>query len=475
MTFIKDFFLGFLVVCFIKVFRGSVLVIGVSLLISNTGAWRFFTSSFLAHDLSRTAHWTKTELQPQKVVVVAIDDEGYQGYFSAKSPLDRKQMTQLLKTVASSAPNAQRITLDLDLSPVPTQPAGQKLLDAYILQNPKLWVLPAVNSGSEADKAEQKNWRSQLCSKGISFGLPYVPNEFGYPKLIHQYQGGLAEMSLLPAGRCADPTDEFIQKVMPLSPTTLSAGLVVPFNGDLKALAEILRAVDPDWVVVGGAWGNTDVFATPFGDRFGVQVHAAALSGALEHQRVAPYWLQLLAAWIFVGILSVVLSYTAQAFGRWFKPVTEQMTGHRFFLQTVHPLLFVITTFGLLFLLSEFLSMLHARTGYWLPSGYIAGVGVGTVLFTWNLGRTPTATHGDYRAAWQKVVSTPIKQDFYSMVTAVKVLFSGPRPDNWGTPEGLAPIGRGRALTEGLFSFGSLLVQVVLPFLVSLYFALRPL
>ena len=100
---------------------------------------------------------------------------------------------------------------------------------------------------------------------------------------------------------------------------------------------------------------------------------------------------------------------------------------------------------------------------------------MGTVLFNWNLGRTPEAKHGDYRTAWEKVVSTPIKQDFYSVVTAIKVLFSGPRAGNWGTPEDLAPVGRVRALTEGLLSFGSLLVQVVLPFLVSLYFALRPL
>ena len=475
MTFLKDFFLAFLVVCFIRVFRGSLLVVCASLLISNTGAWRFFTSSFLAHDLSRTAHWTKNELQPKRVVVVVIDDEGYQGFFSAKSPLDRKQMTQLLKTVETSAPNAQRITLDLDLSPVPTQPVGQKLLDTYLLKDPKRWVLSAVNSGSEADVAAQKEWRTQLCEKGISFGLPYVPNEFGYPKLIHQYQDGLAEMSLLPAGRCAEPVGEFTQRVMPLSPTMLSTGLVVPFNGDLKALEEILRVIEPDWVVIGGGWGNTDVFATPFGDRFGVQVHAAALSGALEQQRVAPYWVQLLAAWIFVGVLSVLLSYTALVFGRWFKPVTDQMTGHRFFLRTVHPLLFVIATFGLLFLLSESLSIAHAYTGYWLPSGYIAGVGVGTVLFTWNLGRAPTIRYASYRVAWQDVVSTPIKQDFYSVVTAVKVLFFGPQPHHWGATEGHAPVGRGRALTEGIFSLGSLLVQVVLPFFVSLYFALRPL
>ena len=440
MTIIKNVLLAVLVTAFLRSFRGSILIIGVWLLISNTGGWRFFSSSFLAHDLSRTAHWSKTDKQTPKVVVVAIDDEGYQRFFSAKSPLDREQMSQLLKTIATSAPNAQRITLDLDLSPVPTQAEGQKALDAYLLQDPRRWVLPAVNSGAEVDIAAQKLWRNQLCSQGISFGLPYVPNEFGYPKLIHQYKGSLADATLLSPGYCADPTNTFSQKVMPLSPTMLDTGLVVPFNGDLQLLAEILRAAEPDWVVVGGAWGTTDILATPFGDRFGVQVHAAALSGALEQQRVAPYWIQLLASWLFVGLLSALLSYTSKVFGHWFTPPTDQMTGHAFFLQTVHPLLFTLTTFALLYLLSELLSILHAHTGYWLPSGFIGSVAVGTLLFTWNLGRNVSVRYENYKIAWQKVVVIPIKQDIHSLVTAVKVLCFGPRLETWGMPKDSSPL-----------------------------------
>ena len=448
-------------------------MICVTLLISNTGGWRFFTNSFLAHDLSRTAYWSKNELPIQNVVVVAIDDEGYQGFFSAKSPLDREKMTQLLKTISTSSPKAKRITLDIDLSPVPGQAEGQKLLDTYFLQEPKRWVLPAVNSGSSDDIATQKSWRDRLCSQGVSFGLPYVPNEFGYPKLLHQYKHGLAETTLAPDGHCADPTDKFSQTVMPLSPTVLDSGLTIPFNGDLKALAEILSTVDPDWVVVGGAWGNTDIFGTPFGDRFGVKVHAAALSGALEGQRVAPYWLQLLTAWGFVGLLSVLLSSTTQVFGRWFEPLTDQMTGHQFFLKIVHPLLFVLTTFVLLYLISEAFSIMHARTGYWIPSSFVASMGVGTVLFTWNMGRIPTIRHESYLVAWQKVVSTPIKQDIHSLRTSIKILFLGPRQDAWSLPEGIAPVGRLRASTEGLLSLGSLLFQVVLPAVVTVYFAFK--
>ena len=473
MIIIKNILLWVLVTAFLKAFRGSILIIGVWLLISNTGGWRFFSSSFLAHDLSRTAYWSKTDRQTSKVVVVAIDDKGYQEFFSAKSPLDRKQVTQLLKTIATSAPAAQRITLDLDLSPVPDQAEGQRVLDAYVLQDPKRWVLPAVNSGANVDIAAQKVWRNQLCTQGISFGLPYVPTEFGYPKLIHQYKDALADATLSPPGYCADPANTFSQKVMPLSPTMLDTGLVVPFSGDLQLLAEILRAVEPDWVVVGGAWGSTDILATPFGDRFGVQVHAAALSGALEHQRIAPYWIQLLASWLFVGLLSSLLSYTSKIFGRWFTPPTDQMTGHRFFLQTVHPLFFTLATFALLYMLSELLSILRAQTGYWLPSGFIGSVAVGTLLFTWNLGRNVNVRYEDYKTAWQKVVVIPIKQDIHSLVTAVKVLCFGPRLETWGMPKDSIPVSRMRAASEGFFSIGSLLLQVVLPFAITTYAALK--
>ena len=448
-------------------------MICVTELISSTGGWRFFTNSFLAHDLSRTAYWSRNDLPVQKVVVVAVDDEGYQSFFSAKSPLDREKMTQLLKTISTSSPKAKRITLDIDLSPVPGQTEGQKLLDTYLLQDPNRWVLPAVNSGSSDDISTQKSWRNSLCSQGVNFGLPYVPNEFGYPKLIHQYKYGLADTAFAPNGHCADPTDKFSQTVMPLSPTVLDSGLTIPFTGDLKALAEILSVVEPDWVVVGGAWGNTDIFGTPFGDRFGVKVHAAALSGALEQQRIAPNWLQLCAAWVFVGLLSFLLSFTTQVFDTWFRPLADQMTGHQFFLKTIHPLLFVLITFALLYLISESLSFMHARTGYWIPSAYIASVGVGTVLFSWDMGRTPIVKHKNYLVAWQKVVTTPIKQDIHSLRTSIKVLFLGPRQDAWGLPEGIAPASRLRALTEGLLSLASLLFQVVLPLLVTVYFTFK--
>lgn len=471
---LKTLLLALLHTVFIKTMRSSLLIAGVWMLMSNTGAWQYFSSSMLAHDVARTAHWSQFEATQAKVVVVAIDDAGYQGFFSAKSPLDRKLTKQLLDTIATSAPKAKRITLDLDLSPVPAQPNGQKMLDAYLLLDPKRWVLAAVNSGSEADIAAQKAWRERLCQQGISFGLPYVPHEFGYPKLIHQYENGLADMTLQPAGQCADPVDGFVQKAMPQSPAMLQTGLILPFSGDLNALAAMLQAVEPDWVVVGGAWGSTDVLATPFGDRFGVQIHAAALAGALEHQRVAPNGVQLVVAWLFVSVLSTVLTSMGAYLGRWFAPQTKAMAGHRFFLEILSPLIFILIAIGLLYALSEGLSVLHARTGYWLPSSIVASTAMSSVLFVWNLGRNVPVNHDGITAAWRTMVSNPIKADVYSIATAAKTVFTGVQPQAWGVVPPKVPVSRWRAAFEGLFALVSLVVQAAAPFGIVTYALLKP-
>jgi len=471
---LRKFFVAFIDTFFSHTIRGSLLIGGVVLLLSNTGAWQYFSSSMLAHDVKRAAYWSQTDANSPRVLVVAIDDAGYQDYFSAKSPIDRERARMLLQTVSDHAPKAKRILLDLDLSPVPGQAAGQKALDDFFLTNPQRWVLAAVNSGSEKDVAEQKVWRIQLCEKGISFGLPYLPNEFGYPRLTHQYQSGLADVALQPAGRCAEPSTSYRQKAMPLSPTMLQTGMVIPFNGDLKALGDVLDAVDPDWVVVGGAWGSTDIFATPFGDRFGVQVHAAALAGAIENQRIAPHVLQLIVAWLFVGLASISLGYVTQNLSRWFTPKTDAMAGHKFFVLNVVPLVFTLLILGMLLALSEGLSMLHARTGYWIPSSVVGCTALVSLLMVWDWGKGVAGKHSNLKETWARVVRQPVQQDVQSIATALKVLRLGPQNQAWGVGPNDTQISRRRATFEGFFALVSLTIQTVAPLGSVIYAVFKP-
>jgi hypothetical protein len=261
---------------------------------------------------------------------------------------------------------------------------------------------------------------------------------------------------------------------MPVSPTMLQTGLVIPFSGNLKALGEMLDAVEPDWVVVGGAWGSTDIFATPFGDRFGVQVHAAALAGSMERQRVAPHWLQLMVAWFFVGLSSVLLGYVSLNLGRWFTPSTVAMVGHSFFVSNVLPLVFTLSVLALMFALSEVLSVLHAQTGYWIPSSVVGSTALISLLLVWNWGTGVARKHLSFRETWYKLVGLPIKKDMQSIHTAFKVMRLGRQPLAWGVVPGDTPISRKRAAFEGFFAFVSLIMQTLAPLASVMYAVSKP-
>ena len=472
---IKNFAVAFVDTLFIHTIRASLVIGGVVLLLSNTGAWQYFSNSMLAHDIKRAAAWSSGGMSLSKVVVVAIDDAGYQTYFGAQSPIDRARVKLLLETVAVHAAQARRIVVDLDVSPAPGQSGGQQTLDAFLRLDPGRWVLPAVDAGAAQNMAEVAQWRAGLCKSGIRFGLSYLPNEFGYPRFTHQYQGSLAAVALQEAPECANPTVTLAQKVMPLSPTMLQTGLVIPFNGDLQALGAVLQALGPDYVVLGGAWGKSDTFSTPFGERYGVQLHAAAISGALEQQRLAPHILQLLVAWLFVGSISLLFGYLTRAIRCWIGPMGEYMPGHQFFVRAFVPFAFSLITLCLLFALVEALSLLHARTGYWIGSSVVACTAMAAMLLIWNWGRGVPRRQTGLRQAWLDVVAQPIAHDIGGIRRAYKILAHGPRPLAIAVAPGAIMVSRQRAAFDGSFAFLSLLMQTIIPLCLVAYAVFKPL
>jgi hypothetical protein len=474
-TAMKNLLVAFVDTLFIHTIRASLLIGGVVLLLSNTGAWQYFSNSMLAHDITRAAAWSGGDTSLSKVVVLAIDDAGYQGYFGGQSPIDRLRVKQLLEAVAAHATQAKRIIVDLDVSPVPGQAGGQKALDALLQLNPDRWVLSAVDSGAAHNMAELDPWRTDLCKSGIRFGLPLLPHQFGYPRFTHQYQGSLAAVALQGAPACADPNGSFAQKVMPLSPTMLQTGLVIPFNGDLQALGAMLQAIGPDYVVVGGAWGKFDTFSTPFGERYGVQLHAAAISGALEQQRLAPYILQLVVAWLFVGSISLLFGYLTEAIGRWTAPMGEHLPGHRFFVRAFVPFAFSLITIGLLLVLVEALSLLHAKTGYWIGSSVVACTAMAAMLLIWNWGRGVPRRQAGLRQAWRDVVAQPIAHDIGGIRRAFKILVHGPLPLAIAIAPYEVMVSRKRAAFDGSFALLSLCMQTLTPLCLVGYAVFKPL
>lgn len=463
---IKRFVLVMTEEILVNYLRGPLIVIALTPVIASTGAWQYFANTWSGIDQRLAAKWSAHLERMPNIAVVGIDDTAYHGFFQAKSPIDRQRTAELLSVIDAHAKSAKRITIDLELSPMPGQEAAQLQLDEVFLRNPQRWVLAAVNAGSEQDIALQRQWRQGLCAKGVSFGLPYIPTEFGYPKLSQQYVNGLADMSLQPPGTCADPADPFEQKAMLLAPAILDSAVMIPFSGDLEMLGMILDQIDPEWIFIGGAWGQYDIYGTPFGDRFGVQIHLAALAGELSHEREASTPVQLLMAFAFVTLCTITLKRMDVFFDRWLKPPTPQMVGHRFYLERMQPIQFIAIVFVMLWLMAESLALLRAYTGFWMPSSIIACTTMASILLNWNWGQVKIVAHDDFHHMWQAIVRDPIRADMRSMATAGRVVFGADPKLAWGGADG---VGRGRAAAEGLFALLSVLMQTIAPLGMLIY------
>ena len=466
---IRYFKSTFLAEGLLAILRSSLLSGGVVCLLSLSGTWQYFASSLAAHDLRRSAAWSEDLDLAKQPVLVMVDDAGYEKFFDAQSPVSRERVLSLFKTIAEHTPKTSRIVVDIDVSPVTGQELEQTLLDAYLLQEPMRWVLPAVKAGNPDTAQKLKAWRFDLCAKGVGFGLPYVPTEFGYPKITHQFENGLADATLQDKLPCADPEARHVQKALPLQGAAIQSGVILPFNGDLSLLAQMLEATSPSVVVLGGAWGQTDIYGTPFADRFGVQIHAAAIAAGLNNERMAPNVAELLVVWIFISLVSTVLGYLSSRVKTPSHHAISSLPGHSFYEERGKPFLFITLTFLLLMGVSEALAIVHVKTGLWISSSEVGCITLGTMLLTWDWGRTMPEQFHSFRHAWSEVVAKPVARDLDSIAQSLHILRG--IKEHWTTSKKKEPMTKVKALKEGLLSVLSLASQTLLPIL-SLSYAL---
>jgi hypothetical protein len=442
--------------------RGSVLVAVMMLFLHASGVWKYFESTVRSHEFARSAARTDSVDAARLPLVILIDDAGYEGFLEAKSPVPRGRMLTLLQTIAAHTDPQTRVLVDIDLSPMPGQAREQAQLDRFLLREPGKWILPAVRSARPETAAELAAWRAALCSKGVSFGLPYLPNEFGYPKLTHQYVGALADA----AGKavsCVDPQQPLEQTPMPLSPLALKSGMVIPFSGDLAALGDMLDLMHPSAVVLGGAWGQTDIFASPFGDRFGAQIHAAALAGVSTGQHFAPHWMGALLSWTFVSALSTLLIYLARYLATHTEGSHASMVGHTFFALRLKPILMLAVVFAAFLALTELLAVIHARTGLWMDSTALAAYLIVWFFITLEGGRKVPTGFKNWRSVFRGYIASPLLREAQSVADSWRAL----RDARMQTAE--PHVSRRRAAFEGMCALASLMMQSVLPAVSLMY------
>ncbi len=459
----------FLYEALIRTLRSSFLIGGAVVLVSSTGTWKYFVSSFAARDFVQAGQWSSNS-GTSGVATVAIDDRAYRDYFGDRSPLDRARLLALLQTIATAAPQARAIVVDLDLTPLPGH--AQHALLRFLAGDPRRWVLAVPLQGDSPASPERAAWQRALCRAGVRLGLPYLPTDFGEVSPLAQFDGALSQVAADPSYDCArlratlkaaahDGSAHLRRIAAPMSPGAVRDGLVIPFDGDLQQLGMLLQAASPRWIVLGGTWGKSDLLATALGKRYGAQLHAAALAGRLRGERVAPLLVQILVAWLFLACLDLVLGVLYRGIERLLLPWTANHAGHRFLATRIWPVTLVVMAIAAVLLASDGCALLRARTGYWVPSAMIAGVTLVNTLFVWNWGLNKLVRHASVATAWREVFVAPIVTDWSAMLHAAALLRAHAR--------GAAPadgLGAPRAALECVAAVASLLLQTGFPLLV---------
>ena len=459
------------------------------LLVSSSGAWMYLANSLTARDMQLVATHEHAE-KTHDVVVVGIDDVGYEQFFGGRSPLDKKRLVEFFSAITTSVPPSTQLVVDLDMAPAPGEDVSS--LMAFWRQHiPQRWVIADPVLAPQDPNNTSAAWRELVCDVGVRLGFPYLPFDFGYASGTHQFQGGFAEVAMKGMPDCktwlAQRSDWKVEEdrlllprqAFPSSASFVKNGLVLPFQGNVEMLKQTLSQLKPKVVVIGGMWGSSDVFLTPFGERFGVHLHAAAIAGAQDDLELAPYWLQILTGLVFVSLISIVLGWANKRLlnhvGLWGdrrlavrrEAPGEDMPGHVFLRQRMWPMFVTCSILAASLLVSEGLALLQVSTGLWLPSSGVFYMVIGNLLFVWNWGLNQIRYYGNLSDVWRLVYIEPIKKEWRSIRSGWRCL--------WNRSEITKAISRPRAALEGVLSAISLSAETLLPLSVMYFAVTRPL
>jgi CHASE2 domain-containing sensor protein len=468
MTIVHRIYCHFLTQAAIRSMRTSLLTSGAVLMMSSLGAWQYLGSSFLAMDVHYAASVPVAVPADQQVLVIAIDDSAYQRYFKGQSPLPQERVAKFLETVSSNAIHAQKIVVDLDLAP-PLNTTVENSLEDVLQHRSQRWVLASALGATPADSAQRALWRGRRCTQGTSFGSPNVATDFGYVNTTHQYRRSMSDVAFENQVNCTPPELALQLQAAPISPHVLKSGAVLPFSGDINLLAESLRALDPKWIVIGGTWGKDDIFSTPFGDRYGVQVHAAALAGRLAGLHQVPNWIQMLTAWLLVTGVSIILSRISRLLVGWSYTPNAEMPGHRFFRTSLIPIILVFSVLLMLALIGWVLGHGYGLTGIWIPSSSAALVTFIVVMLIWNWGKADLPEGRAINPPETRSLTELAIADLESAFASFSALIG--RCSDPVCPT----MSRARLAFEGVMSLVSFTLQNVLPIIAVLYIFFKPL
>jgi len=311
----------------------------------------YVVSANLANSLSVAT----TEKDSIQLVTLGISSQRHTGLYDTISPLPRCQLLDDLKDIY--AVNPAKVAIDFDLSPTPlsqsqrdngTSADCEQRITALLSLHANKTILITPFPTEDAGLRDVKHaWMQQLCTSGVTFAEPFLRE--GISRFVYAYDDSPLSAAHTLQNRRQSATGTVCHELFAHSDRqgAQSNGYLTGLwrepisERDTAYQADVLpinfaefenRVLRIDWdmespdfeqlrdrkVIFGPRYGEDDLFETPLGRRYGMDLHGA-VSTTLDHPiRSSHVW----EGWLSDIVLGLIIGgLVSFVWGRYFRAV----------------------------------------------------------------------------------------------------------------------------------------------------------
>lgn len=260
-------------------------------------------------------------------ITIIISNIMYEKEFYSISPLNKDKLNILLNKIINKRPKA--LVIDLDISPdYDFSKSKQTLIDkelySLLMQNSIdiNIILPfAFFSKTQENIVLKKEWVSNMCKNGVKFGLPSLNSEMGISLQYHDYKNSMSKIASTKNNIICEDINNSLNNLYALSKNYYEEyknSKQHPINfKNINSHTLVINEIDDlkkydlqnKTIFLGGGYGFGDKYITPYGEKFGVQVHESIFYTISHKIDQANTLLTLIADFLLAITFGIVMEY----------------------------------------------------------------------------------------------------------------------------------------------------------------------
>jgi CHASE2 domain-containing sensor protein len=215
-------------------------------------------------------------------LALLITNDFYEKEFNSTSPLNKEKLYNLIKNITKQKPKA--IIIDFSISPNSLQQTENEIkLYEYLKEISKeINIVLPFAFFSNSNLKNQEKWIKDICKSNIKLAIPFITSEIGLVLKYNNFQNHISHVAYTQNSNiCKSLKTKSINEVLTNNKKLFTNQKEIPVNYSkithstiyLNNMSEIKKYnLSNKTVFLGGGYGFTDIYKTPYSERFGVEI-----------------------------------------------------------------------------------------------------------------------------------------------------------------------------------------------------------